>query len=429
MKVLLVGNGGREHAIAWKLKRDDPSIELICAPGNAGISELSDCIPVKSDDVKSLLGFAERAEVDLTFVGPEAPLALGIADTFRAAGRAIFGPTQAAAEIETSKRFAKGLMESAGVPTATASHHTDARSALRAAEKLGTPVVIKASGLAAGKGVVIARSSEEAERAIYMMLNDRAFGDAGDEILVEEFMKGEELSLFALTDGVSALPMIAAQDHKRLLDGDLGPNTGGMGAYAPVRVATPHVIDQAMDLIIEPTLSALRKVGRPFTGLLYAGIMLTETGPRVVEFNCRFGDPETETILPLMESSLIDPVMTIARGDSISSGSALQWSRKSSATTVLASQGYPETARKGDSIRLPAVPTGVQVFHAATTRDPGTDELRTNGGRVLAITATANTIEEASRQSREYAERVGFEGKQFRRDIAWRELERDARAS
>ena len=429
MKVLLVGTGGREHAIAWKLKRDDPSLELICAPGNAGIAELGDCIPVKSDDVKSLLGFAERAQVDLTFVGPEAPLALGIVDAFRAARRPIFGPTQAAAAIETSKRFAKGLMQSAGVPTATASHHNNPASALAAVEKLGTPVVIKASGLAAGKGVVIARSSEEAERAIYMMLQDRAFGDAGAEILVEEFMQGEELSLFALTDGVSALPMIAAQDHKRLLDGDLGPNTGGMGAYAPVRIATPRLIDQAVDLIIEPTLAALKKAGRPFTGLLYAGLMITETGPRVVEFNCRFGDPETEAILPLMESSLLEPVLAVARGESISGSSGLQWSTNSAATTVLAALGYPETPRKGDSIRLPAVPTGVHVFHAATSRDSRTDELITNGGRVLAITAIANTIEEASRQSRQYAERVGFEGKQFRRDIAWRELERDARAS
>jgi len=429
MKVLLVGNGGREHAIAWKLKRDDPSIELICAQGNAGIAELADCIPVKPDDVKGLLGFAERAEVDLTFVGPEAPLALGIVDAFRETGRPIFGPTRGAAEIETSKRFAKNLMQSAGVPTATASHHTHPDSALKAVEKLGTPVVIKASGLAAGKGVVIARSREEAERAIYMMLQDRAFGEAGEEILVEEFMEGEELSLFALTDGVTALPMLAAQDHKRLLDGDLGPNTGGMGAYAPVSIASSMVVGQAMDRIIEPTLAALRQEGRQFTGLLYAGLMLTDVGPRVVEFNCRFGDPETEAILPLMESSLLDPVLEIARGETISANASFSWSPQYSATTVLASQGYPEAARKGDAVRLPAAPTNVQVFHAATARRPGTDELITSGGRVLAITATADTIEEAAKASRDYAERVGFEGKQFRRDIAWRELERNARAT
>jgi phosphoribosylamine--glycine ligase len=429
MKVLLVGNGGREHAIAWKLKQDDPSIELICAAGNAGIAELADCIPVKQDDVKSLLGFAERADVDLTFVGPEAPLAIGIVDAFRAANRPIFGPTRAAAEIETSKRFAKSLMQSAGVPTATASHHTDPATALAAVDKLGTPVVIKASGLAAGKGVVIARSREEAERAVYMMLQDRAFGDAGEEILVEEFMQGEELSLFALTDGITAIPMLAAQDHKRLLDGDIGPNTGGMGAYAPVSIATSAVIDQAMDLIIQPTLAALRADDRNFTGLLYAGLMMTDSGPKVVEFNCRFGDPETEAILPLMRSSLLEPVFTIARGDALGRGTGIEWNPGFSATTVLAAAGYPETPRKGDAIRLPAPPAGIHVFHAATTRTPRTDELVTNGGRVLAVTATADTIEEASAESRHYAERVSFDGKQFRRDIAWRELERNARAS
>src|SRR5688572_13302438 len=278
MKVLLVGNGGREHAIGWKIRRDDPSIELTCAPGNAGISELGECIPVKPDDVRGLLAFAERAEMDLTIVGPEGPLALGIVDEFRAAGRKIFGPARAAAEIETSKRFAKTLMRNAGIPTATASHHNDPRSALRAVEETGTPVVIKASGLAAGKGVVIARSKEEAERAIYMMLEDRAFGDAGAEILVEEFMEGEELSLFVLTDGMSMLPMIAAQDHKRLLDDDLGPNTGGMGAYAPVSIAIPDVIDVVLDTIAEPALTALRKEDRAFTGLLYVGLMLSQIG-------------------------------------------------------------------------------------------------------------------------------------------------------
>jgi phosphoribosylamine--glycine ligase len=426
MKVLLVGGGGREHAIAWKLKRDDPSIDLTCAPGNAGIAELADVIPVKADDVTGLLGFAGRANIDLTFVGPEAPLAAGIVDIFREAKRPIFGPTRAAAEIETSKRFAKSLMQKAGVPTATASHHGDPESALRAVDRLGTPVVIKASGLAAGKGVVIARSKEEAERAIYMMLQDRVFGDAGDEILVEEFMQGEELSLFVLTDGATALPMLAAQDHKRLLDGDLGPNTGGMGAYAPVSIATDAVIGQAMDRIIEPTLAALRNEGRKFTGLLYAGLMLTEAGPKVVEFNCRFGDPETEVVLPLMESSLLEPALAVARGKSLERNAEFRWSNQSAATTVLASRGYPESSGKGDAIRLPAAPSNVHVFHAATARDPETEELITAGGRVLAITAVAATIEEASRVSREYSEKVGFDGKQFRRDIAWRELKRNA---
>ncbi|HEX6575627.1 MAG TPA: phosphoribosylamine--glycine ligase [Gemmatimonadaceae bacterium] len=428
MKVLLVGSGAREHAIAWKLKRDDPGLDLTCAPGNAGISAVGECIPVQPTDIRGLLGYAERADVDLTFVGPESPLAEGIVDAFRDAGRPIFGPTKAAAEIETSKRFAKTLMLDAGVPTAMASHHRRAEDAIAAVKRMGTPAVIKASGLAAGKGVVIARSMEEAERAIYMMIRDHAFGDAGSEILVEEFMQGEELSLFVLTDGVNAIPMLPAQDHKRLLDGDLGPNTGGMGAYAPVSIATREVLNEAMHMVIEPTLAALREQGRPFTGLLYAGLMLTETGPRVVEFNCRFGDPETEAILPLMESSLLDVALAVARGDSIA-GIDLQWSNKCAATTVLASLGYPDSARKGDHIHLPAAPAGVHVFHAATSRDRETDALITNGGRVLAITGVGHTIEEAAACSREYAEKVAFEGKQFRRDIAWRELERNAGAS
>jgi phosphoribosylamine--glycine ligase len=429
MKVLLVGTGAREHALAWKLTSDDPSIELVCARGNPGISEHGECIPVAADDVRSLLGYAERADVDLTVVGPEAPLALGIVDAFREQGRPIFGPTQAAAQIETSKRFAKALMERAGVPTAKATAHNDPVDALQAVRRAGTPVVIKASGLAAGKGVVIARSLEEAERAIYMMLQDRVFGDAGAEILIEEYMEGEELSLFVLTDGMRALPMLPAQDHKRLLDGDLGPNTGGMGSYAPVSIATDHLVGEAMDRIIEPTLAALRAESRPFTGLLYAGLMITGNGPKVIEFNCRFGDPETETLLPMMESSLLDPIIQIARGESLDISRPIAWKPGFAATTVLAAHGYPDSPRKGDAIRLPAPPRGIHVFHAGTARDDETGELSTSGGRVFAITGTGPTIEDAERYSREYAERVTFEGKQFRRDIAWRELERNAGAA
>lgn len=429
MKVLLVGNGGREHAIAWKLTRDDPSVDLICASGNAGISEIAECIPVKPDDVKSLLGFAKRAEVDLTFVGPEAPLAMGIVDAFRDEGQAIFGPTKAAAEIETSKQFAKTLMMDAGVPTATASHHTSVDDALKAIANRAAPMVIKASGLAAGKGVVIARSSEEAERAIYMMLEDHAFGEAGNDILIEEYMEGEELSLFVVTDGTNFLPMIPVQDHKRLFDGDLGPNTGGMGAYSPVSVASPTIVTAALERIVEPTLAALRAAGRPFTGLLYAGLMLTDDGPKVVEFNCRFGDPETEALLPLMKSSLLETALLLARGGSLADAPGFTWEQRFAVTTVLASHGYPDSARKGDAIRLPASPKGLYVFHAATARDRDTGELITSGGRVLAITGTGASIEEAAKCSRDYAARVSFDGKQFRRDIAWRELERNAGAA
>ena len=429
MKVLLVGTGAREHAIAWKLKQDDPSAELVCAQGNAGIQELAECIPVASDNIRSLVGYAERDAIDLTVVGPEVPLALGIVDEFRASGQAIFGPTKAAAAIETSKRFAKSLMRDAGIPTATASYHTDPVDAMDAVRCAGLPVVIKASGLAAGKGVVIARSSEEAERAIYMMLQDRAFGEAGDEILIEEFMEGEELSLFVLTDGTRCLPLIPAQDHKRLLDGDFGPNTGGMGAYAPVSIATDELVGRAMDEIVEPTLGAMRDAGRPFTGLLYAGLMITAEGVKVVEFNCRFGDPETEAVLPLMKSSLLDPMLRIGRGEALDVSSAIEWQPGFAVTTVLAAGGYPDSPRKGDEIRLPAPPHGVHVFHAGTARDEHTGVVRTNGGRVLAITGTGSSVEEAARCSREYAEKVAFDGRQFRRDIGWRELERNAGAA
>jgi len=429
MKALLVGSGAREHAIGWKLLRDDPSLELICAPGNAGIADMAECIPVKATDIGGLAAFAQRANIDVTIVGPEAPLAGGIVHAFRSNDRPIFGPTTAAAEIETSKSFAKSLMADAHIPTAAALHFTDADAALAAAKSLGAPLVIKASGLAAGKGVVVARSSEEVELAINMMLRDCVFGAAGSEILLEEFMQGEELSIFAITDGTSFLPMLAAQDHKRLLDGDIGPNTGGMGAYAPVSLATADLISRVSDTVFEPTLAAMRKAGRPFRGLLYAGLMLTDQGPKVVEFNCRFGDPETEAILPLMKSSLLDLMVIVANGGSLADEAPIVWENQFAMTTVLASFGYPDAPRTGDEIRIPAPPHGVHVFHGSTVRSNATEQLSTAGGRVLAVTGVGNTIEEAASNSQGYAEKVSFEGKQFRRDIGRRELERRARTA
>jgi phosphoribosylamine--glycine ligase len=294
---------------------------------------------------------------------------------------------------------------------------------------MGTPLVIKASGLAAGKGVVIARSSEEVERAINMMLRDRVFGEAGSEILLEEFMEGEELSVFAITDGTDFLTMLPAQDHKRLLDGDFGPNTGGMGAYAPVSIATTELLESVSEKVFERTLAAMRKEGRPFTGLLYAGLMLTESGPKVVEFNCRFGDPETEAILPLMKSSLLDLMMTVASGGSLAGAAPIEWEPTFAVTTVIAAHGYPDSVRGGDSIHLPAPPNGIHVFHGSTHRDSSSGQLVSNGGRVLAITGTGETMREAALCSRDYAEKVGLDGKQFRRDIGRRELERHAGAS
>ena len=428
MKVLIVGGGGREHALAWKLRRDDPNAELIAAPGNPGIDAVARCVPIAPDKLEPLAELAEKQRVDFTLVGPEVPLEAGIVNLFQSRGLPIFGPTREAARIETSKRFAKELMLGAGIPTARASHHTDAREAKLALADFSAPVVVKASGLAAGKGVVVAQSQTEAERAIDAMLSDRVFGAAGGEILIEEFMDGEELSLFIITDGEHALPFLAAQDHKRLLDGDFGPNTGGMGAYAPTSIATEDVVAQAMRHIVLPTLAAMRKQGCPFKGLLYAGLMLTSDGPKVVEFNCRFGDPETQALMPLMESSLLELVAAVAGGGTLARSRPPEWKPLSAVTTVIAADGYPEKPRTGDVVRLPAPETGIEIFHAGTARNPG-GELITAGGRVLAITAVAPNLIDAAERSGEFAERVSFKGKQLRRDIGWRELTRGARVT
>ena len=422
MKILLVGSGGREHALAWKLMRDDPTCEVIAAPGNAGIARVARCVPVRVNDLDGLVVLAKAEGVAFTVVGPEAPLEAGIVDRFRAAGLPIFGPTAAAARIETSKHFAKSLMLKAGIPTARAETFTEVAAAKAAVRGHSLPVVIKASGIAAGKGVVIAQSIDEADAAIEMMLVEQAFGAAGAEVLVEDFMTGEELSLFALTDGSHLLPFIAAQDHKRIGEGDTGPNTGGMGAYAPVTLATPALMDEVMTRILQPTLAAMREAVCPFTGLLYAGLMLTPEGPKVVEFNCRFGDPETQALLPLMASSLLTPMRAIARGESIAGMLPLRWHDGASVTTVVAAEGYPGRVRSGDPITVPVDGEDVTVFHAGTRTDAGT--LVTAGGRVVAVTALAPTIAEAQRRSAAAAAQVTFRGAQFRRDIGWRELAR-----
>ena len=428
MKALIVGGGGREHALAWKLKNDAPSIELLAAPGNPGIAELARCVAVSATDVARVSELAATERVDLVIIGPEAPLAAGLADTLRARGIPAFGPSAAAARIETSKRFSKELMMNAGVPTARATHHTDVESAKRAVSETGAPVVIKASGLAAGKGVVVCETVEQAFTTIDRMLRDGALGEAGSEILVEEFMTGEELSLFALTDGERFLTMLPAQDHKRLFEGDAGPNTGGMGAYAPVAIGTDATVAQASEQVIAPTLAAMRERGCAFTGLLYAGLMLTPAGPKVVEFNCRFGDPETQAILPLMRSSLLEPMMAIASGSGLSGASNFEWDSAFAVTTVLAARDYPDSPATGDAITLPETPNGVIPFHAGTTRDRN-GTLVTSGGRVIAATAVARTFDRAQQASADYAAAVEFNGKQFRADIGWRESARRARAT
>ena len=430
MKVLIVGGGGREHALAWRFKQDDPTITLFAAPGNAGIAAVATCVPISATDLDALTAFARREGVALTVVGPEAPLAAGIVDRFRADGLAIFGPTRQAAQIETSKSFAKQLMVEAGVPTARALTFTEPHRARGAVREIGAPVVIKASGLAAGKGVMVCETLNDADRAIDSMLVERTFGVAGSEVLVEEFMEGEELSVFALTNGEWLAVLPAAQDHKRLLAGDRGPNTGGMGAYAPVSLAQPEIYEEVTRTILRPTVDALRARGAPFTGLLYAGLMLTRDGPKVVEFNCRFGDPETEAILPILGASpsLFELMLAVAHDESRAEGDLdATAARGCAVTTVVASAGYPDAPRAGDVIGIPDAPDGVLVFHAGTKRrDDGA--LLTSGGRVLAVTGVAPGFEEAQARSRRFAEAVAFDGKQFRADIGWRELARDTAA-
>lgn len=428
MKVLLVGGGGREHALAWRLAQDDPRVRITAAPGNPGIAQLGECVPIAATDIDALLKVARERRVDFTLVGPEAPLAGGIVDRFQAEGLAIFGPTKAAAEIETSKAFAKVLMREANVPTARAIMATEPKRAKDAVRALGLPIVIKASGLAAGKGVIICHSQADADRAIDDMLVGGLFGVAGQEVLVEEFMEGEELSVLGITDGESVVPLVPAQDHKRLSAGDRGPNTGGMGAYAPVSIGTAQLLDQVTAEIFAPTLDALRTSGRPFTGLLYAGLMITDQGPKVVEFNCRFGDPETQAILPIARLSVpfTELLAAVSRGEKLPAGVRCD-AEACAVTTVLAAAGYPDKPRTGDVIHIPDEIDGALVFHAGTALR-STGDLVTAGGRVLAVTAVAQTMEDAQRRSRDAAELITFEGKVFRPDIGWREIERGARA-
>ncbi len=423
MRVLIVGGGAREHALGWKLLADDPSLEIISAPGNPGLAALGRCAAIAATDIAGLAALARREEVAFTIVGPEGPLDAGLVDHFRANGLPVFGPSQAAARIETSKRFAKELMLKAGVPTASARTFTNVAAATAEAERLGAPVVIKASGLAAGKGVVVAASLAEAKDAIGSMLEGNVFGAAGHEVLVEEYMTGEEISVFAITDGTHILPMIAAQDHKRVGEGDTGPNTGGMGSYAPVSISTSTVARDSVERVFLPTLAALRAAGSTFTGLLYAGLMLTRDGPKVVEFNCRFGDPETETLLPLMASGLLEPLRAVANGDSIAGARPIEWRPGAAVTTVVAAEGYPGPVRSGDLISLPSDDRDVIVFHAGTKRNAD-GALVTAGGRVLAVTARAASLSEAQKLSASHASLVQFSGRQYRRDIGWRDLAR-----
>ena len=428
MKVLVIGGGGREHALAWKLSQSPKVQKVYVAPGNGGtaLSNRLDNIPIT--DVRALREWAQAEKIQLTVVGPEAPLAAGVVDEFRAHGLKVFGPTKAAAQLESSKAFSKAFMKRHGIPTAEYETFTDAAAAHAYVDAKGAPIVVKADGLAAGKGVVVALTVAEAHEAIDFMLLDNKLGvvhnDGGARVVIEEFLQGEEASFIVLCDGKNVTALATSQDHKRLLDGDLGPNTGGMGAYSPAPVVTADVHARAMREIILPTIRGMEKDGIPYTGFLYAGLMIDAQGrPKTLEFNCRMGDPETQPIMMRLKSDLVD-VMTAAVDGKLDQ-IELQWDRRTALGVVMAAHGYPLTPRKGDLITgLPPEADDAVVFHAGTELKDG--EVRVTGGRVLCVTALADSVRQAQARAYDVARGIHFDGAQYRRDIGHRAVKGSA---
>ncbi|MEE2976095.1 MAG: phosphoribosylamine--glycine ligase [Pseudomonadota bacterium] len=420
MKVMVVGSGGREHALAWKLARS-PKVQVVyVAPGNGGtaLDKRLQNLPITDPEV--LAAFAEREGIHFTVVGPEAPLAAGIVDLFRAKGLRIFGPTKAAAQLESSKDFAKAFMHRHGIPTAKYQTFGDAAQAHAYVDQEGAPIVIKADGLAAGKGVVVAMTAEEAHSAIDMMLADNRLGDAGARVVIEEFLAGEEASFIVVCDGKNVVALATSQDHKRLLDGDAGPNTGGMGAYSPAPVVTPTLHARALREIIMPTIRGMEKDGSPYTGFLYAGLMIDAEGnPKTLEFNCRMGDPETQPIMARMKTDLYDVLDRAIDGKL--DGMELDWDRRTALGVVMAAHNYPDTPRKGDVITgIPKETEDSVTFHAGTTLKDGV--LTTNGGRVLCVVGLADTVKAAQRAAYNAIEQIHFDGAQYRTDIGHRAI-------
>jgi phosphoribosylamine---glycine ligase len=424
MKVLVIGGGGREHAIVWKLSQSRLVDKIYCCPGNAGIAELAECIDVNPNDFDSLLDFVKYEWIDLTVVGPEDPLSGGIVDLFEKEGRRILGPTKAAARLESSKVFSKDLMRSHGIPSAEYSVFTSYVHAEEHIKFKGGPIVVKADGLAAGKGVFVASTVEEALDALKLIMKDRTFGEAGDRVIVEECLRGEEASFMVFTDGKTVVPMVSSQDHKRVFDNDKGPNTGGMGAYSPAPVITAEMEKKVMERIMKPTLRALKNEGITYKGILYAGLMIDGDDPQVLEFNCRLGDPETQPVLSRLKSDFMSIAMAVT--DGTLSDIAIEWNREPAVCVVISSAGYPGKYRKGDVIRGIGdanIVDGVQVFHAGTAFNNG--GIVTSGGRVLGVTAAGEDIAAARKKAYEAVGKIHFEGMHYRKDIANRALERE----
>lgn len=414
MKILVIGGGGREHAIVHTLKKSPRVSEIYCAPGNGGIAQEAVCVPIRATEVDALADYAVQERFDLVMVAPDDPLALGLVDKLEARGVRAFGPRANAAIIESSKAFSKGLMQKYGIPTAKYETFTDMEAALRYVRAAGAPIVVKADGLALGKGVVVAQTVEEAETAVRSMMEDRKFGDSGSTVVIEECMVGPEVTVLAFTDGKTVVPMLSSQDHKRAYDNDQGPNTGGMGAFCPSPKFTPEIADVCMKTIFRPTIDALAAEGRPFKGVLYFGLMLTADGPKVVEYNARFGDPETQPILSMLETDLVDIFDAVI--DEKLSGLEIRWKSGAACCVVMASGGYPVGHKTGYAISgLCDVPEDVFVFHAGTKTDG--DVYRTSGGRVLGVTATAATLSDAVAAAYAGVEKIHFTDAHYRRDI------------
>ena len=422
MRILVIGSGGREHALAWKIAQSKLCDKIFCAPGNGGIAKFAECIDIKADDIFGLLEFARIEKIDLTVVGPEAALSLGIVDEFEKAGFKIFGPNKQAANLEASKVFSKELMAKYKVPTAEFKIFDNPDSAKRYIEKIGAPCVVKADGLAAGKGVVVAHTIDEAIAAVTSMMQDKIFGDAGKKIIIEECLAGQEASILIITDSKEVVVLASAQDHKRVFDNDQGPNTGGMGAYSPAPIVTPDVLSEVMEKVIYRTIDGLVKEGIDYRGVLYAGIMLTKDGPKALEFNVRFGDPETEAILPRLKSDLVEVMLATSEGK-LSKVRSLEWDNRACVCVVCASAGYPGNFTKDKEISgldVAEKSEDIIVFHAATKKSG--NKILTNGGRVLGVTGLGVTIKDAINRTYQAVDKIKFAGIHFRKDIGYQAL-------